>query len=208
MLHICRQHGWPSSHNRCPPDWRPESPEDLRGRGYLNSCPLIEGDGLYAEPLTAWRKFSREARAVLRLIAEVEDGRLGSQGDWGVFLRSAPAPNDAATARELVCGYVTEWIEVGGVRPEVLWADAGRSVLFGNRTLFGALAHQLLIALTNAPDLALCSECGNVFLPSRRPRLDQRHFCAACGRAAAVRAAVRDHQRRASNKLNRHAGGR
>ena len=203
VLYICRDHGWPSSHNRCPPDWRPKSPEDLRARGYFACCPLTESDGIYTEPLAVWRRFSKQARAALTLIAEIESGGSGSPQNWASFLGSGPPPMDTTTARELICGIVAEWLGVAGVRPEVLWTDTGRTVVFGNRTVFGALAYQLLIALTCAPDLALCSECGNAFLPSRRPRTNQRHFCASCGRAAAVRASVRDHQRRAAIKMQK-----
>ena len=151
--------------------------------------------------MDAWRKFAREARATLNLIAQVDHGDRGSPADWAVFYPLGVTPPTTADARMSVSTIVTGWIEIGAVQPEVYWTEEGRTVLFGTRTLFGALAHQLLIALTRAPDLGFCSGCGNAFLPARKPRADQRHYCAACGRAAAVRAAVRDHQRRASKKV-------
>jgi hypothetical protein len=76
----------------------------------------------------------------------------------------------------------------------------------GHLSLFGALVFQLMAAVTGT-GFATCSACGKPFVPRRRPRVDQRHYCRECGRRAAVRDAKLARRRRleeAGQKRRRH----
>lgn len=63
-------------------------------------------------------------------------------------------------------------------------------------SLFGALLVKLLSAISGS-GFSSCSECGDVYVPKRKPRAGEAHYCSKCGREAAVRAAgVRYRERR------------
>jgi hypothetical protein len=116
---------------------------------------------------------------------------------------------------------VNGWLELGGVRPYFLW-EGGRppTVTLGpailwwfkpasraymlrimphlqGTTLFGALGVQLLMAVSRAAGFAVCSACGKVYMPKRRPNPKRRRYCGRCG----VKAAWRDAQLRRRAKL-------
>jgi hypothetical protein len=74
-------------------------------------------------------------------------------------------------------------------------ATANSPVLVG-LSLFGALTVQLLATVAGS-GVAVCSGCGNVFVPrGRRPGFGKRRYCPRCGRRAAVRDAKADYRRR------------
>src|SRR5262249_44348925 len=61
-------------------------------------------------------------------------------------------------------------------------------------SLFGALTAQVMSAATGST-LALCSACGNFFVPQRRkPAFGKRRYCQACGLRAAWRDAAADYR--------------
>ena len=63
-------------------------------------------------------------------------------------------------------------------------------------SLFGALTAQLMSAAAGS-GLAICSGCGNFFVPRRRrPAFGKRRYCPACGNHAALRDAAADYRRR------------
>jgi hypothetical protein len=66
--------------------------------------------------------------------------------------------------------------------------------------LFGALAVQLLFAVSRTDGLAVCSACGSPYCPPRKPRIDQRHYCSGYRRRGAWRDAQR--ARRAVLKMS------
>src|SRR5688572_13958251 len=54
----------------------------------------------------------------------------------------------------------------------------------GALSLFGALLTQLLATCTGT-GFASCAACGRPFVPTRKPRAGEHHYCARCGRPAA-----------------------
>lgn len=54
----------------------------------------------------------------------------------------------------------------------------------------------LLRARETANGMALCSACGQAYVPRRKPRAQGRHYCGACGHAAALRDAKADYRAR------------
>ena len=87
-----------------------------------------------------------------------------------------------------------------GVRFDLVFQDARADFLGCGLSLFGALTVQLMSAATGSA-LALCSGCGDFFIPRRRrPAFGKRRYCRACGRTVAVRDAVTDYRDRERKK--------
>lgn len=217
VLYICKGHGKPSSHQAdhsnvggfailpVEGDWELDEADiasyaHLAERGLFNRCALnfLPPDE-YWEPLDVWRKYAREARALLRIAADLRANRIGDDRDW-ISIGAKPLPENADLnhRRSLVSLVVDEWLEWGAVRPQLLWCDETADIAFGNRTLFGTLATQLLLAIAGTRAVAVCANCGILFRPKRHPRPGQRSYCLSptCGRPAAVRNAAREYQRR------------
>jgi hypothetical protein len=85
------------------------------------------------------------------------------------------------------------------VRADVSWGSRGPATftLGVGSGIFGALVWQLVLFVGESQNLEECSECGVPYLPKRKPRSGQDHFCEGCGRRAACRRA----QKRYEGKL-------
>jgi hypothetical protein len=103
-----------------------------------------------------------------------------------------------AIAPRLISDAVSEWLEIGNVRPRVIHEagvfrlryDAGGSV-------FGALAAALAAAVAQPAQWVICIHCARPDRRSRQPRADRRHFCDACRKnRVPARYAERDAARR------------
>lgn len=209
VLEIC-EHGLPRSHNPCRPGqqmyrrvtWCYPLGWYERGKGY--DC---------WEPLAAWRQFSRHARALLNIAAQLHQGQVGRLEDWRiVYERSGsprPAPwweQDVQIEKWKVANVVNEWLELGNVRLRARWDEAGPSVTLAGGGLFGALACQLLLTISRTDGLAICSACGVPYVPHRRPVAKRRRYCEACGRRAAMRDSSMEYRRR--NRQRERGEGR
>lgn len=86
-----------------------------------------------------------------------------------------------------------EWSRTGS-RMELVFQDARADFRGFGLSLFGALIVQLMSAATGSA-LAICSACGNFFVPRRRrPAFGKRRYCRMCGRAAAMRDAKAEYR--------------
>jgi hypothetical protein len=196
VLGLCR-HGMPATH--------PITAEML---------PLETPCGLWmtptgTEPVSLWREYARQARAVLdvatALVAEEVPAteseprlpsRAASEGDaaaWSIALREFPpgstappvlgdqlqGPDRVTQRRWLLDRAIARWTNVAGIQlvPDF---DGAQPVRLGVRSLFGALAVQLLFAVVRAPFTRSCAGCGRFFHPSRRPRGQEKSWCPTC----------------------------
>lgn len=92
-----------------------------------------------------------------------------------------------------------EWTR-SGVRMGLVFQDARADFLGAGVSLFGALTVQLMSAATGSA-LAICSACGDFFVPRRRtPAFGKRRYCRSCGRTAALRDAKADYRARLRTK--------
>lgn len=196
VLLLCEHH-LPSSHNP-PPLYMSQS-------GPMWCLPSRDPDNQCWELLEDWRHFARQARALLRVAVRLHEGRTGAAADWGtVYERPAqpgpPGQGDLDAERLALTLLVNEWLVLGNVRPQFWWAEgrnAAPEIRLGGEDLFGALAVQLALAISQTDGLALCSACGSPYVPERRPRPDERHYCAACRDAGRpIRDAARDYRSR------------
>jgi hypothetical protein len=66
------------------------------------------------------------------------------------------------------------WLEGGGVQPKVSWKASRPIVTFEcpkpYGKLFANLAIQLLMAVSQVDSVAICSACGQSYMPERRPK--------------------------------------
>jgi hypothetical protein len=169
------------------------------------------------EPIRAWRNHARFARALLNIAARLHEGEIGSDEDWKTlhfdeagFLgwdyaterRKAKKFPDIDHEKSLIAdGVNTYWLGSGGVQPRVYW-KASRPIItfecpkpYGK--LFGNLAIQLMMAMSQIDSLAICSVCGQSYMPIRRPKNNQRRYCPDCKKVA-PRDASADYRRRKS----------
>jgi hypothetical protein len=102
-------------------------------------------------------------------------------------------------ARDLLSWEVDYWLQVGGVRPTFAWPTKGRpAIAFEGRGLWGVIARQLAFRCLNDRPMATCSECGDFFSPTRKPRTGSRSWCSRplCQKRGRWRAAKRDERAR------------
>ncbi len=217
-LQIC-SHGLPAAHQggvtqlpdytpgKCVPEWRRDGTRVV-----------------YSEPIAAWHSYSREALAMLNVAASLrggvvkaskvdfaslgcwldvvraEMGRTDEIGTPDLFDRAARLPSRMRLAIE----GLNRWIYLGGVRPSVEWLTKGSpSIQFFTPGLFGALALQLMLAVSGSDGWAMCSGCGRPFSPSKVPAGRRRRYCEDCRKAGVDRRhASRDYRarRRAEKK--------
>ena len=173
----------------------------------------------HRERLASWRKFQHQVRLVLGLAAAFHSEDVPSfealreceaLGLFRPGTVDAACHKGAASQRNLginaalTCSRVLA--EACGLRPALaLYGRSGISLVFQDAiavwpfaglglSLAGALTVQLMAAIAGS-GFALCSSCGEPFVPKRRkPAFGKRRYCSRCGRAAAVRDAKRDHR--------------
>jgi hypothetical protein len=207
VLEIC-EHGLPRSH-------KPGPHVSGAPAGLFTCDPLGWHDRFEQpaawwfgyEPLDAWRFWSRQARTVVNIAAELHLDRVGRPEDWKIVFERSPAPRnapwwkqDVAVDRGQLARVVQEWLDIADVRPRAEWPQSGPSLRLFGRGLFGALSIQLLLSAWKTTAIAVCSSCGSAYAPVRRPRRTGRHYCEACRQKGVhKRDAARDYERRQRN---------
>lgn len=183
------------------------------GQSMANVVPLLDlsckplwrsGD---PEPVMAWTTWAERARAVLALASRLHRGKPGLPDDWRVAYPGWPW-NDAGTEawrtavsgrgigveRSMLGRVLNEWLALTGAAVSVEWHVSDRRPTIGLAAdgLFPNLARELVFAVTKLDSLYVCSGCGELYRPSRRPR-SEHHYCEEC-RSGGV--AQRDYMRR------------
>jgi hypothetical protein len=161
------------------------------------------------EPVALWREYARQARAVLDVAAALVSEEVAATelrpdlpsptaaeqeaAAWSIALRRFPPRSDAPPAildylegpdrvtqrRWLLDRAIARWTNVAGIQLVPDFAG-GQPVRLGVRSLFGALAVQLLFAAVCAPFTRSCAGCGKLFSPSRKPRGEEKSWCPRC----------------------------
>lgn len=166
-----------------------------------------------AEPLALWYDLARQASTILRIAGQLNQGERPSMEEWRIVLtvgvvskfmrrmleicESRDYVPDSEIAQYFLVNLVNGWLRHGDVRPQLSWDDdkAPEIVLEGH-ALMGALAVQLLGAVSRTGGITACSNCGAPYMPTRQPRAGNNRYCPDCGRRAAVRDAARRHRQR------------
>src|SRR6266851_652984 len=167
---------------------------------------IATGHPAVLEALPWWRNPASHARALLNAAAQLFKGRVDdltlARLNPGLFLSP---PRLLAAARRDPASFVAYgmemWLRFFQVRPRAIYNRRRKRFevrIGGSSALAGALALQIMLALTRWSGIAVCSSCGKLFAPSRRPNPNRNAYCDACG----IRAAWREAQtRRRERKL-------
>ena len=202
-LGLCKQHQFPitASHS-CPPDIRPERdpPATL-------------------ESARAWLYHAARLRAVLQVVACLRSRRPVRPADWAVLsagtwgapgvavigahgklhLRPPEKVPGPRLASRTVANGVDMLLRISGLRPVCRYRHGHFTLQVEPETpsLIGALAYQIMLLVCKSDGLALCTACGEPYVPTKRPADRRRNYCKkpACIRAR-HRDAVRDYRTR------------
>jgi len=108
VLGICR-HGKPSPHGPCM-ELQDFSVVEAAMAEQRSNVVTVDG-WLYYEPLEAWRRYSRQLRGILGVVARLQAGRPGLPEDWEAIVAGDPpepeipkAPDKRFTINEHVLG--------------------------------------------------------------------------------------------------------
>jgi hypothetical protein len=215
LLELCKEHFEPTNHNY---NCEPVVPSRMVVFGTTDKAAKEHRETLLSEgePIWAWRNQARFARALLNIAARLHQGEVGSDEDWNIlhydeagFLgwnhaekRKEKNFSDIAFEKSLIAdGVNTYWLGSGGVQPRVYWKASRPFITFEclkpYGKLFANLAIQLMMAISQIDSLAICSVCGQSYMPKRRPKHDQRRYCPDCKKVA-LRDAAADYRRRKS----------
>jgi hypothetical protein len=169
------------------------------------------------EPLYEWRRYARRARGLLNVAAALHVGRVAAVEDWQAALagwREPGRPKGLSTVPwwkrsvgadgRVVDMVIDLWLFLGNVRPRFSWTDSGSQLALGGDGLVGALALQLMLAISRTDGLAMCSSCGVPYIPFKRPTAARRRYCSKCRKAGVpLRDAQRALRARAQVSANR-----
>jgi hypothetical protein len=187
---IC-EHGKPAGHSF------PRVPlaDALNGPEQGSWCAPLGWPDECWEPLGAWYMLVLEARAMLNVAAALHTQQPARRGDWHMLVHRTwcgpeggdPAldmlnqPRHAVSARAWLEDSVDRWCAWGAVQPRLTWAvRRSPTIDFEGCGLFGALAAQMLAAVSGT-GWALCSGCSERYDPGRRrPNPDRRNYCPDC----------------------------
>jgi hypothetical protein len=164
------------------------------------------------EALQWWRNLAGHAHALLNVAAQLFKGRVDDLTLARLnpeLLFSARRLRGARRHAALLVAYGMElWLRLFQVRPRTFYNARHKRFeirISGAPALPGALALQIMLALTRSTGVAVCSGCSKLFAPSRRPNPNRNSYCKSCG----VKAAWREAQarRRAKKLTNNEANG-
>jgi len=215
LLDLCKEHRKATNHNY---NCEPMVPHRMvvmgpTDRAFKEHRKKLLSEG---EPISAWRRYARFAKALLNIAAKLHEGKLGSDEDWRTlhfdragFLgwnhvekRKEANFSDIDFEKSLVVdGVNTYWLGSGGVQPRIYWKASRPTITFEcpkpYGKLFANLAIQLMMAVSQLDSVAICSACGQSYEPKRRPKSNQRRYCPDCKKVA-WRAASAAYRRRKS----------
>ncbi len=205
VLRLC-PHGLPATH---PPHLDASALvgrafRSPRGEFYLDpvdSCVSFIGPA-GSESLEAWWTFSTYVAAILRVAGALHTESDGDAPDWVRLLGSDwPITEQVPPhlVRHVLGSIVDQLLRVADVRVQFGWLQGPPEIAFTTHSLVGALATQVALATARSDGMAICTACGHMYLPERRPALGRRNYCQTC---RATGAPERDAQRarRARNR--------
>jgi hypothetical protein len=116
--------------------------------------------------------------------------------------RSARHAGRVITAeRESLALALATWIRAARVTLGYDWQDDRPAVKLTGGGMFGAIGIHLMLMCGASDGLAICSGCGRPYAPHRRTPSNRRHYCADCGKRAAIRDAARAYRQREKDRI-------
>jgi hypothetical protein len=161
------------------------------------------------EAVQWWRNLAGNAHALLNVSAQLLKGKI----EPPTLVRLAPKLNLMSPAQFRIAqrtpgvfpAYALDlWLRFSKVRPRPTYNPRRNRFeirITGSPALLGALALQIMLAMTRSAGIAVCSGCGKLFPPSRRPNPNRNAYCKGCGIKAAWREAQTRRRARKQAKL-------
>ena len=173
-------------------------------------CTTATGQPAVREDTQWWRNLAGHARALLNVAAQLSKGRVDDSALARLnpeLLFSAARPRQPREAASFVVYGMELWLRFFQVRPHTTYNSRRKRIevkISGMPPLPGALALQIMLVLTRWSGIAICSSCGRLFSPSRRPNPNRNAYCKGCGvRAAWREAQARRRERKLTNQKTR-----
>jgi len=188
----------------------------------VTPLPAEGSDFRFWEPVSVWFEWSRKAKALLNIAAQLNKGKRASFEDWNTVkgirdtglgeTEAAPYVQDLRAARRELAWELDGWISIGQIRPRISWNRTPSGWRFSldavstGPNLFGLLALYIVSEVAGTGQgIAFCSSCAKSYRPERRLNPKNRNYCPKCrgesGKQAARRDAARDFRRRQREKL-------
>jgi hypothetical protein len=117
--------------------------------------------------------------------AELQQKKPGAKPDWRMATDTEmETPRTPEEGWELLAYYADYWLKAADARPWVQVQDGAVRVSlgsdWGHSPLFGAIAVQLILAISGAQGFVICDACRNIYAPRRTPRAGELHYCPSC----------------------------
>lgn len=156
-----------------------------------------------AESVESWRAYSRRVAALVRLAAQVNEGKAGDPNHWrdlGVDPETLIHP-----PLDTIGNFLNYWMRLANLRLGITlersdevqgrWTLAPR---LNTSSLFAGLVSEVIRAVAAPGRYTYCAECGALFapLPKANRGRSRRAFCPDCGVTAAQKHAARDYRAR------------
>jgi hypothetical protein len=196
----------------------------------IESQEVHPGKLIIVESCAMWRYVAASMGSLLRIASCFHSDRKPDTADWdriGAFPASLAAlpkaePYDQLSAsfggekawtsmvhyvgrgadrdRKMWARLLNVLLELGRVRPWLIWEGAGNSarpkLVFSGPNLLSYLALQLCLRASKHDAFAVCSYCNQQYTPmGRAPKTGQRNFCPDC-RAAGMPVRIAQRSRR------------
>jgi hypothetical protein len=192
----------------------------LSYRNDFRRSPDVDKPSPHSERLRDWREISSAFASIINIAAELAQGRFGREEDWiraQITLARTEFPptynpfkdfprigRSLLLARKVFSVILITLIDNVRVCPIIAWHDQVSSfelILSAMNvcsSLFGILTVQLILAIGQKEGFAVCSNCGQAYIPERKPDPTRRNYCGGprCGLRAAWRDAARERRRR------------
>jgi hypothetical protein len=215
VLGLCA-HGIPIGHGAC------TGPEPI-GKRVLRGFPRYQ----FREPIDSVQKFASGLESLLRIGAEMTQGRSGHVNDWvhaddvisgpdfppwkddPAYLEALAHPSVARTNLQIL---IRRLIEICKIRPRFFWNEQTNSWQIdldsdaSTSNLPGLMVTELLISIADKDGLAICSSCHFSYIPERRPDPTRRNYCPTCRGSADARDASRAYRERKRNEQEKKHG--
>lgn len=208
----------------------------LENGSFASEGRFIEGDS-FAEPIEAWRYFSRRAEAVLSIAAALRQkkkanpadwcalssltdrmtkrdwARVGNSGTWGIVVDrgfSAIADQSIETQQAMLWAEINLWMKLSGLALVLGCGDnpwAWRIEISYEGHLLAAVALQIALTVCGTDGPSQCSGCGRLYYRAKAAKRGQDNFCEICGREESVRRADSRRRQKIGEARRLHGDG-
>ena len=150
------------------------------------------------ELISEWRICAQVMRAILSIAANLNRKLPGNIEDWSICLdedysidgwsavrESLAGPTDGheiEAERRIVGAILDDMVAQSGIRPTFRWVSDHPEIRESPEdSLLGALARQMMHAVSRSEGTFVCHACGSLFIPKRKPQAGRNSYWSACG---------------------------